>query len=101
MYDNKSMELIKAVEPITKKIMNKKLENKDDMKNQKKRVRFYYEKSFTDYLEEIKNAEKSSSVELNLFNHFNYIKPHLEFNTELNEVQENINRMLAEKMYNN
>ena len=101
MYDNKSMELIKAITPITKTTMNTKLEKKNDMKSQKKNIRICYEKSFTEYLEEIKNAEKSSSVELNLFNHFNYIKPHLEFNTEINEVQENINRMLAEKMYNN
>lgn len=99
MYDNKSMELIKAITPTTKTTMNTKLEKKEDMKNQKK---FHYNgKSFSEYLEEIKNSEKSERIEFKSLDHLNFVKPNFEFNNKLNEVQENLNRILAEKMYNN
>ena len=95
------MELIKAITPITKTTMNTKLEKKNDMKSQKKNIRICYEKSFTEYLEEIKNSEKLEQIEFKSLDHLNFIKPNFEFNNKLNEVQENLNRILAEKMYNN
>lgn len=101
MYDNKSMELIKAITSITKTTMNTKLEKKNGMKSQKKNIRICYEKSFTEYLEEIKNSKKSEQIEFKSLDHLNFVKPNFEFNNKLNEVQENLNRILAEKMYNN
>ena len=99
MYDNKSMELIKPITPIIKTTMNTKLEKKEDMKNQKK---FHYNgKSFSEYLEEIKNSEKSEQIEFKPLAYLNLVKPNLEFNNKLNKVQENLNRILAERMYNN
>lgn len=93
------MELIKAITPITKTTMNTKLEKKEDMKSQKK---FHYNgKSFSEYLEEIKNSEKLERIEFKPLDHLNLVKPNFEFNNKLNEVQENLNRILAEKMYNN
>ena len=57
-------------------------------------------KSFAELLKECKEKNDENSTEIK-FDSILFANPNFEFNNKLNEVQENLNRILAEKIYNN
>ena len=99
VYDNKSMEKIKPIKPISKTFMNTRFPNKE-LENRKQYDFNSNTKSFAELLKECKEKNDEKSTEMKS-DSILFTNPNFEINNELNKVQKKLNQIMAEKMYLN